>query len=107
MIDLELFDFKVSRRAFLGGSAGLMFGFALGLPKTASAQGAPGRLNAYVSIAPDGAITIQSPVAEMGQGIMTGLPMIVAEELDADWSKVRVEQSRVEAAYHHPIFKAQ
>lgn len=107
MIDLELFDFKVSRRAFLGGSAGLMFGFALGLPKTAAAQGAPGRLNAYVSIAADGAITIQSPVAEMGQGIMTGLPMIVAEELDADWSKVRVEQSPVDAAYHHPIFKAQ
>jgi isoquinoline 1-oxidoreductase subunit beta len=105
--DLELFNFHVSRRAFLGGSAGLAFGFAIGLPKSAEAQSAPGRLNAYVSIAPDGTITIQSPVAEMGQGIMTGLPMIVAEELDADWSKVKVEQSPVDAAYHHPIFKAQ
>src|SRR5688572_7824075 len=107
MSDLELFNFQVTRRAFLGGSAGLAFGFAIGFPKTAEAQSAPGRLNAYVSIAPDGTITIQSPVAEMGQGIMTGLPMIVAEELDADWSKVKVEQSPVDAAYHHPIFKAQ
>jgi isoquinoline 1-oxidoreductase beta subunit len=107
VIDLELFDFKVSRRAFLGGAAGLAFGFAVGFPKTSEAQGASGRLNAYVSIAPDGTIIIQSPVAEMGQGIMTGLPMIVAEELDADWSKVKVVQSPIDAAYHHPIFKAQ
>jgi isoquinoline 1-oxidoreductase beta subunit len=107
MIDLELFEFKISRRAFLGGSAGLAFAFTLGIPEKAQAQAAPGKLNAYVSIAPDGTITIQSPVAEMGQGIMTGLPMIVAEELDADWSKVKVEQSPTDAAYHHPIFKAQ
>ena len=112
MIDLEqvdLLDFKISRRGFLGGAAGLGFSFSLGvaLPGAAQAQSAPGRLNAYVSIAPDGTITIQSPVAEMGQGIMTGLPLIVAEELDADWSKVKVEQSPTDPAYHHPIFKAQ
>lgn len=107
MNDFELLEFKVSRRAFMGGSAGLVFGIAVGLPKTAEAQPAPGRLNAYVSIAPDGTITIQQPVAEMGQGISTGLPLIVAEELDADWSKVKVEQSPVDPAYHHPIFKAQ
>ena len=107
MTDLELFDFKVSRRAFLAGSAGLAFTFALGLPDRAGAQGAAGRLNAYVSIAPDGTITIQSPGPEMGQGTMTGLPLIVAEELDADWNKVKIEQSPIEPAYHHPIFKAQ
>ena len=91
MIDLqslELLEFKVSRRAFLGGGAGLTFAFTLGrsTPREASAQ-APGGaqvLNAYVSIAPDGTITIQSQVAEMGQGIMTGLPLIVAEELTPD-----------------------
>lgn len=105
--DFELLEFKISRRAFLGGSASLAFSFSLGLPQEAKAQAAPGRLNAYVSIAPDGTITIQQPVAEMGQGISTGLPLIVAEELDADWSKVRVVQSPIEPAYHHPIFKAQ
>jgi isoquinoline 1-oxidoreductase beta subunit len=107
MNDFELLEFKVSRRAFLGGSAGLAFGFTLGIAKEAGAQAGPGRLNAYVSIAPDGSITIQQQVAEMGQGISTGLPLIVAEELDADWSKVRVEQSPIDPAYHHPVFKAQ
>jgi isoquinoline 1-oxidoreductase subunit beta len=107
MNDFELLEFKVSRRAFLGSSAGLAFAFSLGVSQRADAQAGPGRLNAYVSIAPDGTITIQQPVAEMGQGISTGLPLIVAEELDADWSKVRVVQSPIDAAYHHPIFKAQ
>jgi isoquinoline 1-oxidoreductase subunit beta len=109
MNDFELLEFKVSRRAFLGGSAGLAFGFTLGLSAEAQAQAqaGPGTLNAYVSIAPDGTITIQQPVAEMGQGISTGLPLIVAEEMDADWSKVRVEQSPIGPAYHHPVFKAQ
>lgn len=107
MNDFELLEFKISRRAFMGGSAGLAFAFTLGISERTQAQAAPGRLNAYVSIAPDGTITIQQPVAEMGQGISTGLPLIVAEELDADWSKVRVVQSPIDPAYHHPIFKAQ
>ena len=112
MIDLEnieLLQTKVSRRGFLGGAAGFGFAFAVGIgvQREAHGQASDGTFNAYVSIAPDGTITIQSPVAEMGQGIMTGLPMIVAEELDADWAKVKVEQSPIDAAYHHPIFKAQ
>jgi isoquinoline 1-oxidoreductase beta subunit len=108
----ELLAFEASRREFLGASAGLAFAFSVGLgglggarPVHAQARGSV--LNAYVSIAPDGTITIQAPAPEMGQGIMTGLPLIVAEELDADWSKVVVEQSPIGAAYHHPIFKAQ
>ena len=106
MNDFELLEFRISRRAFMGGSAGLAFAFSVGINE-AKAQTPAGRLNAYVSIAPDGTITIQQPVAEMGQGISTGLPLIVAEELDADWSKVRVVQSPIDPAYHHPIFKAQ
>lgn len=111
-VELELLDFNVSRRAFLGGAAGLSFGFSLGLAglgstSEAQAQTPRNTLNAYVAVSPDGTITIQAPAAEMGQGIMTGLPLIVAEELDADWSRVVVEQSPVAPAYHHPIFKAQ
>jgi isoquinoline 1-oxidoreductase beta subunit len=105
---LELLDFSISRRAFLGASSGLAFAFTLGISgKEAKAADANNRLNAYVSIAPDGTITIQAPAPEMGQGIMTGLPLVVAEELDADWSRVRVEQAPIHPAYHHPIFKAQ
>jgi isoquinoline 1-oxidoreductase beta subunit len=110
--DTELLSFQVSRRTFLGASAGLAFAFSLGLGGTGlvrPAQGQTGRqtLNAYVAIAADGTITIQAPAPEMGQGILTGLPLIVAEELDADWSKVVVEQAPIGPAYHHPIFKAQ
>ncbi len=102
----------MSRRTFLGTSAGLAFAFTVGLPPLggageARADNGKGVLNAYVSIAPDGTITIQAPAPEMGQGILTGLPLIVAEELDADWSKVVVQQSPIDAAYHHPVFKAQ
>jgi isoquinoline 1-oxidoreductase beta subunit len=108
----EPLGFEVTRREFLGASAGLAFTFGVGLGslgagRPAHAQARGSVLNAYVSIAPDGTITIQAPAPEMGQGIMTGLPLIVAEELDADWSKVVVEQSPIGAAYHHPIFKAQ
>jgi isoquinoline 1-oxidoreductase beta subunit len=106
---LELLSVKVSRRAFIGGSLGLGFAFTVGISASQRAHGqaAARTLNAYVSIAADGTVTIQAPAAEMGQGINTGLALIVAEELDADWSKVVVQQSPVDAAYHHPIFKAQ
>jgi isoquinoline 1-oxidoreductase subunit beta len=106
---LELLDFTVSRREFLGAASGLAFAFTLGIgggSRNAHAQ-QKRAFNAYVSIAPDGTVTIQSPAPEMGQGVFTGLPMIVAEELDADWSRVVIEQSPIGPAYHHPVFKAQ
>jgi isoquinoline 1-oxidoreductase beta subunit len=110
--DTGLLGFEVTRRTFMGASAGLAFAFTVGLGGAGAARparAADGKdaLNAYVSIARDGTITIQAPAPEMGQGVMTGLPLIVAEELDADWSRVVVEQSPIGAAYHHPIFKAQ
>jgi isoquinoline 1-oxidoreductase beta subunit len=99
------------RRTFLKGTAGLTFAFALG-PSSEAAFGQTAaapltKINAYISIAPDGVITIMAPAAEMGQGVMTSLPLIVAEELDADWSKVRVEQAPVHPDYNHPVHRGQ
>ncbi len=63
-------------------------------------------LSPWVSIAPDGTITIMSAATEMGQGSMTSLPLIIAEELDADWSKVRIVPAPpIEAIYGNPGFQ--
>ena len=101
----------IGRRGLLAGATGLTLAFAFTGPETAEAAGpatlnAPS-LNAYVRIAPDGIITIQAPVPEMGQGSNTSLPLIVAEELDADWSRVRIETAPVRPAYDSPIFRSQ
>src|SRR5512145_3119711 len=92
---------SLSRRNFIGASAGLGFGLVLGpLIARAGAIGATGgetgvasgsTPHAWVRIAPTGAITIQTPADELGQGSMTALPLILAEELDADWNDVVIE----------------
>jgi isoquinoline 1-oxidoreductase subunit beta len=84
---------SISRRNFLGSAAGLTLALTI-LPEPfagtneAIADG-PLSPNAWLTIMPDGTITIASPAAEMGQGTFTTLPVILAEELDADWSKVK------------------
>ena len=87
-------DTDISRRGFVAGAAGMTFAFTLGgLGHGGEALGAtqPTKFNAWVSIAPDNTISIVCPAAEMGQGVYTSLPLILAEELDADWSKVKTE----------------
>jgi isoquinoline 1-oxidoreductase beta subunit len=88
----------MNRRDFLGAAAGLTFALtiapdALSLIDEAFADApdssAPYTPNVWLRIAPDGTITMVSPAAEMGQGSFTSLPVIIAEELDADWTKVR------------------
>jgi isoquinoline 1-oxidoreductase beta subunit len=83
-----------SRRDFLKGTAGLTFALtlpadSLGLIDAAAAGEAPFAPSVWLTIATDGTISIVSPAAEMGQGSFTTLPLIIAEELDADWSKVK------------------
>ncbi len=86
---------ELSRRTFVKGAGGLTFTFALGgtlLGRMSQALAADGaKLNAWVTIGTDNTITILCPMAEMGQGVLTSLPLILAEELDADWSNVRTE----------------
>jgi len=60
--------------------------------------------NAFVRIAPDGSVTVIVARSELGQGVYTALPMLVAEELDEDWSKVHVQSAPVADAYKHPDF---
>src|SRR5512144_3043056 len=64
-------------------------------------------MNAYLRIAPNNAITVVCGLSEMGQGVHTAIPMLVAEELDADWSKIRVEQAPVDQAFNNPVFGMQ
>jgi isoquinoline 1-oxidoreductase beta subunit len=102
---------RLSRRQVMTGAAGLTFAIALGVNGRARAAAlAAARtgkaLSPWVSIAEDGTITIMSPATEMGQGSMTSLPLIIAEELDADWPKVRIVPAPpIEAIYGNPGFQ--
>lgn len=97
---------KISRRNFfkIAGLAGggLVLAFYMGEHATAFANGTPKQFapNAFLRITPDGAITLYSKAPEIGQGIKTAFPMIIAEELDADWAHVRVEQAAINPAVY-------
>jgi len=104
----SVFQHPLSRRQVMIGAAGLSFAIALpGRTQAAviAAEGMGKAMSPWVSIAPDGTITVMSAATEMGQGSMTSLPLIIAEELDADWSKVRIVPAPViEAIYGNPSF---
>ena len=99
----------VDRRQFIKVSAlaggGLLvgtylrFGNSVAYAATTSAAADTFAPNAFISIAPSGAVSIIAPNSEMGQGIKTGLPMIVAEELDVAWQDVTIVQGDLNPAY--------
>jgi len=109
---MTMIDTTPSRRGVLAGLGGMAFCIAVGndgvrLMSQAQANAlANAPINPWVRIAPDGKITILSAGAEMGQGSMTSLPLIVAEEMDADWSKVAIEWTPADASifgYKNPF----
>jgi isoquinoline 1-oxidoreductase beta subunit len=103
---------NLSRREFLVASGGLALGFHL--PQLL-AQSGPGRTgnvdpantfspNAFIRISPDNTITVIVKHVEMGQGTYTGLPTLVAEELDADWSQIRAEGAPADVKQYNNLF---
>ena len=118
MIGQKIVDQKMERRDFLkvsvAASGGLLIGFRFpGISKLASAQSLKTASadtfmpNAFVRIGTDERITVIVNHSEMGQGVYTSLPMLLAEELDADWSKVGFESAPVDPKYNHPAFGMQ
>lgn len=106
----------LSRRKFIQTGAavggGLLLGFHLpAFGKGIKNAGVPAPMgfipNAFIRIGTDDIITVIVNHSEMGQGTYTSLPMLVAEELEADWSKIRFESAPVDAAYNHPAFGMQ
>ncbi len=95
-------ELLVSRRSVLKAGAGLTFAIAAsscgmrGTDAPGSDQATDSVIGAWVRICTDGSIVIHNPAAEMGQGSMTALPVIVAEEMDADWARVCVDFSPIE-----------
>ncbi len=109
---------RTSRRDFLKAGAAVSGGLVVGfyLPRggrfaAADAAGGdpsqPFTPNAFLRIDPDDTITVLVGKSEMGQGVYTSLPMLIAEELEADWRKIRVAAAPVEAAYNHTAWGMQ
>ncbi len=107
---------QLGRRDFLKTSAAVSGGLwisawvpelASAAAKTAAAAGKVFAPNAFVRIAADESVTVIANHSEMGQGIYTSLPMLLNEELEADWSKITVEPAPVDAAYNHTVFGLQ
>jgi isoquinoline 1-oxidoreductase beta subunit len=103
---------NLSRRDFLLVSGGLALGFRLpqslaqaGPAKALSADAAVAfSPNAFIRISPDNTVTVIVKHVEMGQGTYTGLPTLVAEELDADWSQIRAEGAPADASQYGNLF---
>ncbi len=107
---------RIPRRDFLKTSAAIGGGLCIAayVPELAArplenmpASGAVFAPNAFVRIAPDESVTVIVNHSEMGQGVYTSLPMLLNEELEADWSKIKVESAPVDAAYNHTVFGIQ
>jgi isoquinoline 1-oxidoreductase subunit beta len=103
----------LARRDFLKTSASLGVGLCIAAyvpelaARSAQSNGKVFAPNAFLRIAPDDTVTIIANHSEMGQGAYTSLPMLLNEELEADWSKIKVGSAPVDPAYNHTVFGMQ
>ena len=98
----------ISRRAFListgAGAMAVTFGGVSGV-KSALAQAASFTPNAWMRVAADGIVTIMAPASEMGQGVLTAMPLLIAEDMDLDWGKVKIEHApHMPKIFGNPLF---
>src|SRR5262252_3474538 len=107
-------DLHLNRRSFLrvstAAAGGLLVSLYLDFPGQAQEGGRPARIHppdAFVHIKPDGKIVITVNRLEFGQGVQTSLPMILAGEMDADWSQVIGELAPAADVYKDPVFGIQ
>jgi isoquinoline 1-oxidoreductase beta subunit len=105
---------SLSRRDFLRASAvaGAGLTLAVTLPSCTPAgeevpAGPPWKANAWIRVGRDGSVTLSTDRSEMGQGVLTALPMLLAEELDVAWEKIRIEAAPADKAYINPDFGIQ
>ncbi|MDJ0678748.1 MAG: molybdopterin-dependent oxidoreductase [Xenococcaceae cyanobacterium MO_167.B52] len=115
---------KITRRTFVQTSGKLAAGLLLGfyLPPIGRLQAATTedisnqddvqgnvtqtwKPNAFIRIMPDSMVTIILHKSEMGQGIYTSLPMMIVEELEADWDKIRIESAPAHPDYYHTVWR--
>lgn len=102
------FDRRKFLKTSLAGATGLVIGFYLpGRFEASAAEDAPAALNAFIHVRPDDFVTMVISKSEMGQGVVTSLPMLAAEELECDWRRVRTEFAPAARVYFDPAFGMQ
>jgi isoquinoline 1-oxidoreductase subunit beta len=100
--------FALSRRSFLVSTGAFSVAVAFGPSLETASAAAPFNPNAWITISDENIVTIVAPMVEMGQGVRTSLPLILAEDLDADWSRVRISETPDnDQVYGNPIFNSQ
>ncbi|HEX9164317.1 MAG TPA: xanthine dehydrogenase family protein molybdopterin-binding subunit [Gemmatimonadales bacterium] len=103
----------MKRRDFVKAGAAAGAVFSLGITLTGCGEATPdaGKAvfapDAWIRLFPDGSVLVEVDRSEMGQGVSTALPMLVAEELDAEWDRVRYEFAPANKAYYNPLIGAQ
>ena len=103
----------MKRRDFVKAGAAAGAVFSLGITLTGCGEAAPDggeaafAPDAWIRLFPDGSVLVEVDRSEMGQGVSTALPMLVAEELDAEWDRVRYEFAPANKAYYNPLIGAQ